>query len=72
MSEVIEIRATQLPARDLDYLRAYARASGYTNTGVGAVRFAVTELAERLRREGHAPTSTRPRQTTESRPETRI
>ena len=51
MEELLEIRATQLPAEDVDFLRPHARASGYTNTGVGVLRFAVRELAQRLRRE---------------------
>ena len=57
MEEFLEIRATQLPARAVDYLRPYARADGYTNTGVGVVRFAIKELAERLRRERKAATA---------------
>ncbi len=54
MDELLEVRATQLPAHDVDYLRPFARAGGYTNTAVGVVRFAVRELAERLRRERKA------------------
>ena len=48
MAELLEIRATQLPARDVDFLRPYARAGGYANTGTGVVRFAIRELAKRL------------------------
>jgi hypothetical protein len=51
MTELLEIRGTQLPAEDVDFLRPHARGSGYTNTGVGVLRFAVRELAQRLRHE---------------------
>ena len=52
MNEIIEIRATQLPADDVDYLRSFARRQGYKNTAAGVLRFAVTELARRLQQEG--------------------
>lgn len=51
MTELLDIRATKLPAEDVDYLRPFARNRGHGNTGTAVVRFAVSELAERLRAE---------------------
>ena len=67
MAELLEIRATQLRASDVDFLRPYARAEGYTNTAVGVVRFAVRELAERLRREDSDSTARETPQTSRQR-----
>ena len=45
----MDIRATRLPADDVDFLRSFARAGGFNNTSVAVVRFAVRELAARVR-----------------------
>ena len=52
--EMIEIRATQLLAQDVDFLRPFARRAGHANTGAAVLRYAVKELARRLRRESAA------------------
>ena len=49
MEQRLEVR-TWLSAADVDFLRAFARANGFRNTCAGTVRFAVRELAQRLRR----------------------
>lgn len=51
VDDVLEIRATRLSATDIDYLRGHARRRGYPNTSSAVVRFAVMELARRLRAE---------------------
>jgi hypothetical protein len=52
--EEIPVRAARIPGPDFDYLRTFARQAGHENTSAAVVRFAVIELARRLRREAEA------------------
>jgi hypothetical protein len=52
--EEIPVRAARIPGTDFDYLRTFARQAGHENTSAAVVRFAVIELARRLRREAEA------------------
>ena len=55
IQEHIDVRATGLPGSDLDYLRSFARRRGLPNTAAAVLRFAVSDLAERLRNESARP-----------------
>ncbi len=60
MEQVLNVRVPRLAAEDVDFLRAFARARGFRNTAAGTVRFAVQELALRLRHTGLEPPGVAP------------